>query len=156
MISSIFHTLTRTELLYICRLVALVQAGIARNIRLILQQQTNTLSKQINRTSERDRNTLKKAKHSLQACAVLCIKYDLFPFYRTVMDGVDLDIEIGSHKYYPDFVREMRRLMNTDKSKQYLITAAPQCPFPDKWMGPQIQGSALEGVYLDCWHSVFL
>ena len=63
------------------------------------------------------------------------------------MDGVDLDIEIGSHKYYPDFVREMRRLMNTDKSKQYLITAAPQCPFPDKWMGPQKQGSALEGVY---------
>ena len=63
------------------------------------------------------------------------------------MDGVDLDIEIGSHKYYPDFVREMRRLMNTDKSKQYLISAAPQCPFPDKWMGPQTQGSALEGVY---------
>ena len=72
------------------------------------------------------------------------------------MDGVDLDIEIGSHKYYPDFVREMRRLMNTDKSKQYLITAAPQCPFPDRWMGPQIQGSALEGMYLDCWHSVLL
>ena len=64
------------------------------------------------------------------------------------MDGVDLDIEIGSHKYYPDFVHEMRRLMNTDPSKQYLITAAPQCPFPDKWMGPQIQGSALEGVYV--------
>ena len=63
------------------------------------------------------------------------------------MDGVDLDIEKGSHKYYPDFVREMRRLMNTDKSKQYLISAAPQCPFPDKWMGPQTQGSALEGVY---------
>ena len=70
--------------------------------------------------------------------------------YRTVMDGVDLDIEIGSHKYYPDFVREMRRLMNTDPSKQYLITAAPQCPFPDKWMGPQIQGSALEGKLKIC------
>jgi len=69
---------------------------------------------------------------------------DKRPFLWTVMDGVDLDIEIGSHKYYPDFVREMRRLMNTDKSKQYLITAAPQCPFPDKWMGPQKQGSALE------------
>jgi len=69
---------------------------------------------------------------------------DKRPFLWTVMDGVDLDIEIGSHKYYPDFVREMRRLMNTDPSKQYLITAAPQCPFPDKWMGPQIQGSALE------------
>lgn len=61
------------------------------------------------------------------------------------MDGVDLDIEIGSHKYDPDFVREMRRLMKTDPNKQYLITAAPQCPFPDRWMGPQIQGSALQG-----------
>lgn len=64
------------------------------------------------------------------------------------MDGVDLDIEIGSHKYYSDFVQEMRGLMGTDPSKQYLITAAPQCPFPDKWMGPQIQGSALEGKRL--------
>lgn len=64
------------------------------------------------------------------------------------MDGVDLDIEIGNHKYYSDFVQEMRCLMSTDSSKQYLITAAPQCPFPDKWMGPQIQGSALEGKRL--------
>lgn len=46
------------------------------------------------------------------------------------MDGVDLDIEIGSHKYYSDFVQEMRRLMNTDPSKEYLITAALQCPPP--------------------------
>ena len=65
---------------------------------------------------------------------------------RTVIDGVVVDMEIGSHKYYPDFVREMWRLMNTDPSKQCLITAATQCPFPDKWMGPQIQGSALEGT----------
>lgn len=64
------------------------------------------------------------------------------------MDGVDLDIEIGNHKYYSDFVQEMRRLMSTEPSKQYLITAAPQCPFPDKWMGPQIQGSALKGKRL--------
>lgn len=73
---------------------------------------------------------------------------DKRPFLWTVMDGVDLDIETGSHKYYPDFVREMRRLMKTDPNKQYLITAAPQCPFPDRWMGPQIQGSALQ----DCGH----
>ena len=62
------------------------------------------------------------------------------------MDGVDLDIEVGSHRHYPDFVRELRRLMRTDSSKQYLITAAPQCPFPDKWMGPQKPGSALQGI----------
>ena len=67
------------------------------------------------------------------------------PDCRAVMDGVDLDIEKGSHQYYTDFVREMRRLMNTDPSKQYFITAAPQCPFPDNWMGPEIQGTVLEG-----------
>ena len=63
------------------------------------------------------------------------------------MDGVDLDIEVGSHKYYPDFVREIRRLMRTDTSKPYLITAAPQCPFPDAWMGPNTPGSALKGTH---------
>ncbi|EDO40888.1 predicted protein [Nematostella vectensis] len=69
------------------------------------------------------------------------------PFLSAVLDGVDLDIEVGSYKYYPDFVREIRQLMRTDSSRQYLITAAPQCPFPDKWMGPQTPGSALEGLY---------
>ncbi|XP_048581497.1 acidic endochitinase [Nematostella vectensis] len=68
------------------------------------------------------------------------------PFLSAVLDGVDLDIEVGSYKYYPDFVREIRQLMRTDSSRQYLITAAPQCPFPDKWMGPQTPGSALEEV----------
>lgn len=38
------------------------------------------------------------------------------------MDGVHVDIEKASHKYYPDFVREMRQLMSTDLSKQYFTT----------------------------------
>lgn len=62
-----------------------------------------------------------------------------------MLDGVDLDIEIGSYKYYPDFVKELRRLMRADTSKRYLLTAAPQCPYPDKWMGPVNSGTAFKG-----------
>lgn len=58
------------------------------------------------------------------------------PFHNAVLDGVDLDIEGGTTKYYADFVTEIRRLMNTDTSRSYLITGAPQCPYPDAIMGP--------------------
>ena len=65
-------------------------------------------------------------------------------FFRAVLDGLDLDIEGGSHHYYPEFVREMRMLMDSDKSKKYYITGAPQCPYPDHFLGPK-SGTGLGG-----------
>eukprot|EP01105_Mastigella_eilhardi_P028231 TRINITY_DN9177_c0_g1_i1.p1 TRINITY_DN9177_c0_g1~~TRINITY_DN9177_c0_g1_i1.p1 ORF type:complete len:461 (-),score=107.84 TRINITY_DN9177_c0_g1_i1:71-1453(-) len=58
------------------------------------------------------------------------------PFDATVLEGIDLDIEQGSYLYYADFAVELRRLMNTDLSRNYYISAAPQCPFGDKMLGP--------------------
>ena len=58
-------------------------------------------------------------------------------FMRSVvLDGIDLDIEGGRSDYYPEFVREMRMLMDFDSSKRYYITGAPQCPYPDHFLGP--------------------
>lgn len=62
------------------------------------------------------------------------------------MDGVDLDIEGGLTTYYADFVTEIRRLMNTDASRAYLITGAPQCPYPDTFMGPGRSYMVLDAV----------
>ena len=59
------------------------------------------------------------------------------------MDGIDLDIEGGNYKYYPEFITELRRLMDADSSKSYLITGAPQCPFPDHYLGPVKPGTGL-------------
>ena len=56
-----------------------------------------------------------------------------------------MDIEGGSNKYYPAFVQELHYLMSSDPSKDYLITGAPQCPYPDAHLGPVIPGSALAG-----------
>jgi chitinase len=58
------------------------------------------------------------------------------PFSTAVLDGVDLDIEGGSSTGYSAFVRRMRELMNADKSRRWYITGAPQCIFPDAYMGP--------------------
>lgn len=41
------------------------------------------------------------------------------------------DNEDHSTTYYSDFVSSLRSTMNTDKTKTYYISAAPQCPRPD-------------------------
>eukprot|EP00795_Rhopilema_esculentum_P015413 gene15413-6654_t len=72
-------------------------------------------------------------------------KQSLRPFGRAVLDGVDLDIEGGLSTGYTAFVKEIRKLMNTDSSRKYIIGAAPQCPFPDGFLGPR-PGKALGDV----------
>ena len=63
------------------------------------------------------------------------------PFGDAVADGVDLDIEGGSWIGYGKFAKKLREHMSKG-NKKYLITAAPQCPFPDVYVGPG-QGKAL-------------
>ena len=67
----------------------------------------------------------------------------LRPFDTAVLDGIDLNIENGSPKYYSDFVQSLRALMSVDTTKRYFLTGAPQCPFPDPYMGPITKGSVL-------------
>lgn len=57
------------------------------------------------------------------------------PFGDAVLDGVDLDIEGGASTGYTAFVTKLRALM-TASDNQYFISAAPQCPFPDAYLGP--------------------
>lgn len=56
------------------------------------------------------------------------------PFGDAVLDGVDLDIEGGSATGYAAFVTAMRGLYTGAGSnpggRAFLITGAPQCPFP--------------------------
>jgi len=56
------------------------------------------------------------------------------PFGTAVFDGVDLDIEQGDSTGYVAFIAQLRQYFTT-ASKQYHISAAPQCPSPD-FLGP--------------------
>ncbi|CEP11312.1 hypothetical protein [Parasitella parasitica] len=62
------------------------------------------------------------------------------PFGDSVIDGIDLDIEGGPSTGYIAFVKALRSKF----SSNFLIGAAPQCPFPDA-----ILGTVLDGVDLD-------
>ena len=46
---------------------------------------------------------------------------------------IDLDIEGGGTQYFDSFVNRIRTLAS-GASKQYYVTGAPQCPYPDAYM----------------------
>ena len=72
----------------------------------------------------------------------------LFDF-RAILDGVDLNIHKNSHIGYASFVKKLREIMVNDTSKQYLITGAPGCTYPDTYLGPDsknAKGTALSSA----------
>ncbi|KAJ2522982.1 Chitinase 2 [Coemansia sp. RSA 1939] len=56
------------------------------------------------------------------------------PYDDAVLDGVDLDIESGEHAGYSAFINQLRSYFEK-ASKQYFISTAPQCVYPDANLG---------------------
>ncbi|KAG9321213.1 hypothetical protein KVV02_002125 [Mortierella alpina] len=75
------------------------------------------------------------------------------PLDDAVLDGVDLDIEGGSTAGYTAFVSELRSLYATDPKKQYYISAAPQCPFPDAYLGVTLQSAWVDMVFVQYYNN---
>ncbi|KAL4063885.1 carbohydrate-binding module family 5 protein [Scleroderma yunnanense] len=74
------------------------------------------------------------------------------PFGSAVLDGIDLDIEGGSQTGYTAFVTTLRGLM-ANGNKQYYITAAPQCPFPDAYLGQTLNAVGFDAVYVQFYNN---
>ena len=55
----------------------------------------------------------------------------LRPFGSVKVDGFDVDNEDHSTAFYSTFVSALRKNLDSDSSKTYYISAAPQCPRPD-------------------------
>ncbi|PSS15133.1 carbohydrate-binding module family 1 protein [Amorphotheca resinae ATCC 22711] len=62
------------------------------------------------------------------------------PFGKSVIDGFDFDFETTVSNM-PAFGNQLRSLMDADTSKKWLLTAAPQCPYPDAADGPMLAGT---------------
>jgi len=69
------------------------------------------------------------------------------PFGNAILDGVDLDIESGSTTGYSAFIQQLRSHFAT-APKNYYISSAPQCPYPDDLLGPG-SGTALQSAWFD-------
>lgn len=65
------------------------------------------------------------------------------PFGTSVVDGFDFDFEATVNNMVP-FANELRRLMDANKAstgKAWLLTAAPQCQYPDSADNEMLNGA---------------
>ncbi|KAI0045076.1 carbohydrate-binding module family 5 protein [Auriscalpium vulgare] len=74
------------------------------------------------------------------------------PFGSAVLDGIDLDIEGGSSAHFPAFVNQIRSHAS-GASKKYYVTGAPQCPYPDAYMGSIINAVGFDAVYVQFYNN---
>ncbi|KAJ7352590.1 glycoside hydrolase [Mycena albidolilacea] len=74
------------------------------------------------------------------------------PFGAAVLDGVDLDIEGGGPTGFAAFVTQLRTHTNA-AGKPYYITAAPQCPFPDAYLGSIINAVGFDALYVQFYNN---
>lgn len=68
---------------------------------------------------------------------------------------IDLDIESGKPDYYAAFVNRVRShalnappAVGSDAPKRYYITAAPQCVFPDEYIGDTLSSVPFDAIYV--------
>ncbi|KAG6816202.1 hypothetical protein H0H87_007751 [Tephrocybe sp. NHM501043] len=79
---------------------------------------------------------------------------DTRPFGDAVLDGVDLDVESGGGDGMIAFARHLRQL--SKGGRKYYLTAAPQCPFPDAYLGNVISAVGFDAVYIQCKYIIAL
>lgn len=73
------------------------------------------------------------------------------PLGDAVLDGIDLDIELGSPLYYDDLVRDLKRL--SKYGRKVYVTGAPQCPFPDRLLGAALNTSVFDYVWVQFYNN---
>ncbi|MBA0718915.1 hypothetical protein Golax_006632 [Gossypium laxum] len=73
------------------------------------------------------------------------------PLGNAVLDGIDFDIELGSTRYWDDLARYLSAYSN-DGRKVYL-TAAPQCPFPDSFLGTALNTGLFDYVWVQFYNN---
>ncbi|CAI5756215.1 unnamed protein product [Candida verbasci] len=75
------------------------------------------------------------------------------PFFDSVLDGFDFDIENNNQIGYSALANELRKKFATDSSKQYYLGAAPQCPYPDASVGNLLLNSYIDFVFIQFYNN---
>ena len=74
------------------------------------------------------------------------------PFGNSVIDGFDFNIENNNKIGYAALVSKLRSLF-TVGSKDYYISAAPQCPYPDSSVGDLLQNSDVDFAFIQFYNN---
>ncbi|XP_065869518.1 acidic endochitinase-like [Euphorbia lathyris] len=73
------------------------------------------------------------------------------PLGAAVLDGIDFDIEGGTTQYWDDLARFLSAY--TTESRKVYLSAAPQCPFPDAWMGKALNTGLFDYVWIQFYNN---
>ncbi|EPS41466.1 hypothetical protein H072_4649 [Dactylellina haptotyla CBS 200.50] len=76
------------------------------------------------------------------------------PFANATIDGYDFDFEHTANKPFLDtFAKQLRAKFDTNKSRQYLLTAAPQCPLPDATLDTALTTISFDAVFIQFYNN---
>uniref|UniRef100_A0A1D1YLW6 chitinase n=1 Tax=Anthurium amnicola TaxID=1678845 RepID=A0A1D1YLW6_9ARAE len=76
------------------------------------------------------------------------------PLGPAVLDGVDFDIEGGTTQHWGELAGQLAAYgRRTKGSRRVYLTAAPQCPFPDAWMGSAIATGLFDYVWVQFYNN---
>ncbi|ONI25459.1 hypothetical protein PRUPE_2G304600 [Prunus persica] len=73
------------------------------------------------------------------------------PLGAAVLDGIDFDIEGGTDQHWDDLARYLSGY--SKKGKKVYLTAAPQCPFPDAWVGNALKTGLFDNVWVQFYNN---
>ncbi|KAJ0098568.1 hypothetical protein Patl1_20283 [Pistacia atlantica] len=73
------------------------------------------------------------------------------PLGNAVLDGIDFDIELGSTRFYDDLARYLKGY--SKPGKKVYLSAAPQCPFPDRYMGKALDTGLFDYVWVQFYNN---
>uniref|UniRef100_A0A0E0KNZ4 chitinase n=1 Tax=Oryza punctata TaxID=4537 RepID=A0A0E0KNZ4_ORYPU len=75
------------------------------------------------------------------------------PFGDAVLDGVDFDIELGGAAHYDDLAGYLKAYSGRNGGKKVWLTAAPQCPFPDRMLGEALRTGVFDRVHVQFYNN---
>ncbi|KAA0033735.1 hevamine-A-like [Cucumis melo var. makuwa] len=73
------------------------------------------------------------------------------PLGDAVLDGIDFDIELGSTANWEVLAKNLKGLSKS--RKRVYLSAAPQCPFPDKFLGTAINKGAFDFIWVQFYNN---
>ncbi|GMY23772.1 Acidic endochitinase [Fagus crenata] len=73
------------------------------------------------------------------------------PLGDAVLDGIDFDIEGGTTQHWDELARFLSGY--SKQGKKVYLAAAPQCPYPDAWMGGALKTGLFDYVWVQFYNN---
>lgn len=73
------------------------------------------------------------------------------PLGDAVLDGIDFDIEHGTSQHWDDLARDLKAY--SQPKRAVYLAAAPQCPFPDYFLGGAINTGLFDYVWVQFYNN---